>query len=374
MNGPLSGQWLARYSGTNSGTLILDLDDIDGHYEGWAYAWDDNPALPGSMVFVLTQDERPDVHLSNIPVLAVNPSTAEPVAWETISERYPDVVFPKSATASAKLDDDNLIIHVASDNGSVMEARAPRTQASLPTEYVPRPSVTSWAEFKTFASGLGPTGFIFRGQRHLRRLRTAFHRTGRANLRRFLAVDRTILHRQLSSRTKHLFNLSIPDENGAFISLVQHHGYPTPLLDWTRSPYIAAFFAYREASNVQAHESLDKVRIFIFYEKPWRNDFPQFPMLSPRGPHFSVVEFLAVENERLIPQQSVSTVTNVDDIESYLRQCELLRGRPYLEIVDLPLSERSAVMRDLGTMGITAGSMLPGLDGACEELKERLFP
>jgi hypothetical protein len=30
-------------------------------------------------------------------------------------------------------------------------------------------------------------------------------------------------------------------------------------------------------------------------------------------------------------------------------------------------------MRELSVMGITAGSLFPGLDGACEELKERFF-
>jgi hypothetical protein len=44
------------------------------------------------------------------------------------------------------------------------------------------------------------------------------------------------------------------------------------------------------------------------------------------------------------------------------------------QAIDLPVSERSIVARDLAMMGITAGSLLPGLDGACEQLKERFFP
>jgi hypothetical protein len=35
--------------------------------------------------------------------------------------------------------------------------------------------------------------------------------------------------------------------------------------------------------------------------------------------------------------------------------------------------ERKRVVRELGYMGITASSLFPGLDGACEELKERNF-
>jgi hypothetical protein len=84
------------------------------------------------------------------------------------------------------------------------------------------------------------------------------------------------------------------------------------------------------------------------------------------------MEFIAIDNERLIPQQSISSLTNVDDIETYIRSTET-DDRHYLQIIDLPLRERPHVMRELSVMGITAGSLFPGLGGAYEELKERFF-
>jgi hypothetical protein len=45
----------------------------------------------------------------------------------------------------------------------------------------------------------------------------------------------------------------------------------------------------------------------------------------------------------------------------------------FLRIVDLPKIERPNVMKELSVMGITAGSLFPGFDGACEELRERFF-
>ena len=76
----------------------------------------------------------------------------------------------------------------------------------------------------------------------------------------------------------------------------------------------------------------------------------------------------------MIPQQALSTITNVDDIESYIRHVEHNRKKSYLQVIDLPARERPDVMKDLHQMGITAGSMFPGLDGACEALKEQYFP
>ncbi len=39
----------------------------------------------------------------------------------------------------------------------------------------------------------------------------------------------------------------------------------------------------------------------------------------------------------------------------------------------LPVRDRKRVINELQYMGITAGSLFPGLDGACEELRERNF-
>jgi hypothetical protein len=157
--------------------------------------------------------------------------------------------------------------------------------------------------------------------------------------------------------------------------LIQHHGYPTPLLDWTYSPYVAAFFAYRGISNEKAAASkpTDVVRILVFDYVGWKADYNQIPFLDPAVLHFSVAEFIALENERMIPQQAASTVTNIDDIESYIMEGESAAKKSYLGAIDLPVSERKEVANDLRYMGITAGSLFPGLEGMCEELKERNF-
>jgi hypothetical protein len=85
------------------------------------------------------------------------------------------------------------------------------------------------------------------------------------------------------------------------------------------------------------------------------------------------MNFIAIDNDRMLPQQAVSTMTNIDDIESFIRYNEKRHHTEYLHIIDLPKKERKKVMIELSYMGITASSLFPGLDGACEALRERFF-
>jgi len=124
------------------------------------------------------------------------------------------------------------------------------------------------------------------------------------------------------------------------------------MLDWTWSPYVAAFFAFRHVNR--RNRSRKKVRIFKLDCDAWF-ELAGANRLSPCN--FAIVSPLAFGNSRAIPQQAVSIVSNIDDIESYIQYVEANMSKQYLEVFDLSVSEREHVMKELALMGITAGAL-----------------
>lgn len=365
----MNGQWLGPYKGTNSGALLVEVDDLGDHFEGRAYAFDASPDLPSACAFIRTVAKERKFKLT-VPLVPLHRFTSDILDWETVRKDYAaGTVIPTSAETEWEFSGDRLLIKWVTDIGTFGESELIKGRADQGSDYSPL-SVSTWDEFRRFVRELEQDRYIYRGQEDAGwRLRTYFHRTGRADSLRFLSVDIPALHQHLSSLTSHVFDLSKPNEHGAFVSLVQHHGYPTPLLDWTHSPFIAAYFAFKKAKKSAA-----KVRIFVFDDRKWRSAFNQLAKLAPARPHFSIAKFLSINNPRMIPQQALSSITNIDDIEEYIMTRERERGVSYLQVIDLPVSEREYVMSELKLMGITAGSLFPGLDGACEQIKEQNFP
>lgn len=47
-----------------------------------------------------------------------------------------------------------------------------------------------------------------------------------------------------------------------FLAHLRYQGFPSPLLDWTGSPYVAAYFAFARAQRSE------RVSIYVFVERP----------------------------------------------------------------------------------------------------------
>jgi hypothetical protein len=372
----MQGQWIGDYAGSNSGLILVDSDRVGDHYEGYAILTDTQPGSPGSFVSFTTPDLSSKFRM-RLNIKPIDPNTAEPGDWDKMASLFPGFTFATYADVEFEWrTGQQLQIEWQTSMGGFGAALLEGSHASQQSFFQQIPTVLEWRDFREYVRKLDPYDFIFRGQEDSSwRLRTGFHRTGRTNLARYYFQDIQTLWRHFSAIVPHHFDLANPQQYGAFVGLAQHHGFPTPLLDWTYSPFVAAYFAYKGLRNsvAKAAPPSRKVRIFMFNKREWTRTFLQMPKLAPLPPHFTILEPLAIANPRMIPQQALVSLSNIDDIESYIRRCETLCGKVFLQVIDLPVLERPDVMSELALMGVAAGSLLPGLDGTCEELKERFF-
>jgi hypothetical protein len=119
------------------------------------------------------------------------------------------------------------------------------------TYFVTEVRVADWEAARSVAQVL--RGFVFRGQEDAAwpltpSLERAAERYGLGTTRtRFVVLQ--MLH-EFQQRARLLLP-AVPDASDvtAWLALLQHHGAPTPLLDLTRSFYVAAFFAVERARD-----------------------------------------------------------------------------------------------------------------------------
>jgi hypothetical protein len=216
------------------------------------------------------------------------------------------------------------------------------------------------------------TSYIFRGEpSNTYRLKTSFHRKGRYDLIRYNTEVTEALVQHINASSLHKYDVRDGSEFGALLSLAQHHGFPTPLLDWTHSPYIAAFFALEEIPRETPLPT--HARIYVLDSEKWRTTTGQNAHLEDPTPVVALREFPAHNNPRHLPQQSIHSFANVEDIAAWIRLIEKGIKNSYLTVIDIPRTERRLAMRDLAYMGVTAAALFPGLDGICRALKDRYF-
>ena len=120
--------------------------------------------------------------------------------------------------------------------------------------------------------------FLFRGQGdHTWHLETTLDRTGKSpwsfsKYFRLISIARPQIETftklrweiedwpELQKWASSYDNLKLTQFPGYdYLVFLRHHGFPSPLLDWTRSPYVAAFFAFAQPRS-------ERVAVYVYQE------------------------------------------------------------------------------------------------------------
>jgi len=235
----------------------------------------------------------------------------------------------------------------------------------------------TWENYKSYFTDIANSNikFLYRGHSDERwNLVSTFHREAPKSdidLNYYITSILPDVHHYISDIINEDFDFLNKNHLEIFLSMIQHHGFPTPLLDWTFSPYIGAYFAFREVDEVSP--TSDYVKVFIFNYELYKHNFSQPTDILQPEPFISVIRPVARHNPRIIPQDCAFTITNVKDMGDQIRKLEDESQKLFLAEITMSVKEKVVALRDLDFMGINEQSLFPGLDGRCRSLKKRYF-
>ncbi|HEY8722176.1 FRG domain-containing protein [Pengzhenrongella sp.] len=233
----------------------------------------------------------------------------------------------------------------------------------MTSDWLRKIRVDDWQHFKKMVSDIGDRGLedhcvedlIFRGQPlGSFSLSASLDRENSAlNIGRRNELQDRIL-RQFQRRNP---GLAVGRDPLELLGLLQHNGCPTRVLDWSSSPYVAAFFALSDTLRYDSDEEHCAVWAL------WR----EAPPLAA-GAGIGVLEPSFAGNERSKAQRGLFTTNNslsptlVEFINDWDRGHPL--GGTVLWQYLIPRKAAVGARRDLALMGIDHESLFPDTTGA----------
>ncbi len=239
---------------------------------------------------------------------------------------------------------------------------------------IPVIEVNSWQDYLKTAAGPAYSNWAFRGQADaawpLFSSLSRYLRDYGVHPSAWADQEERIL--RIFLRKAHLFLDHVPGGGDDFqwLALMQHHGAPTRMIDFTWSPFVAAFFALERATKDAAVWALSPPQMkrgSIFPNMRIHGNYTKF-YLRNKVP-FVVYGEPIIMNKRLVAQAGTFVVPGV--LEQPIEQILTSYPKPAETAVKFTLKTdrlRDEAMLALYKMNLTNATLFPDLDGLARSM------
>jgi hypothetical protein len=142
------------------------------------------------------------------------------------------------------------------------------------------------------------------------------------------------------------------------LSFAQHYGLPTRLLDWSSSPFVAAFFAYSEFVKGDLNASHIAIWQLDLKSRVWGEN-QGVTIIPPSN---------ISTNQRENAQSGWYTYSKnaFDNLEEYVESCKAF-SRPALIKLIAPISDHAIALEILNSMNINFENIFPDVEGCVKK-------
>ena len=208
-----------------------------------------------------------------------------------------------------------------------------------------------WLEFLEFADEHGSAHWLFRGvadaEKHL-----LIPKVGRNESQYSAPKERALFAIFKRRAVQFLPTAGMSDWD--LLAVAQHYGLPTRLLDWTKNPLVAAYFA------VTSEPSGEKARVYALQGSQVEEAVPGSDPFKIDSVKFYIPSALV---PRIVAQRGLFTAH-----PSPTAELPATGGKTGAHVFDIEPEDRAYFARRLYGLGIDASHIMADLDGLCASL------